>query len=284
MTLTKRLTQAAGLVAGVIGVVGAVAPETGVGRTARRLAGRLARDVRYAASSAPGMLYRLAGRGPDPDVSDDVIADRIRSAIGPLEKRLDLPRVHVMVEDHVALLHGDVTDEDDAGAIQHAVMRVSGVNGVVSHLHLGLLPGDTRPSEGAGVTPPASDALRALLDVARDAGAGERPVAAVHAVLCGFMDRLPEGERGQVLAHLPVDVRALAGSERPAGARAPRLKTFAQFVAAVTAVGGIEPRHAEVITRAVLATLRGLVYEEQQDVAAVLPAELRELWETESAR
>ena len=119
MTLTKRLTQAAGLVAGVIGVIGAVAPETGVGRTARRLAGRLARDVRYAAASAPGIVYRLSGRGPDPDASDDVIADRVRSAVGPLEKRLDVPRVHVMVEDHIAILHGDVADDNDAGAIQH---------------------------------------------------------------------------------------------------------------------------------------------------------------------
>ena len=150
MTLTKRLVQTAGMAAGVIGVLGAVAPESSAGRAARRLALRLTRDVRYAASSTPGILYRLSGRHPDPDVSDDVLADRVRSAIGPLEKRLDLPRVHVMVEEHVAILHGDVPDDDDAGAIQHAVMRVSGVNGVVSHLHLGLISGDTRPSEGAG--------------------------------------------------------------------------------------------------------------------------------------
>ena len=284
MTLTKRLTQAAGLAAGVIGVIGAVAPETSAGRAVRRLAERLARDVRYAAVSAPGIVYRLSGRRPDPDASDDVIADRVRSAVGPIEKRLDLPRIHVTVEDHIVILHGDVSDDDDAGAIQHAVMRVSGVNGVVSHLHLGLIPGDTRPSEGAAVSPPPSDALRALLDAAREAGAGDLPGASVHAVLCGFMDRLPEGEGGQVLAHLPADVRALAGPVHPPGERAPRLKTFAQLVAAVTAVGGIEPQHADAITRAVLATLRGLVHEEAQDVAAVLPAELRELWETEPAR
>ena len=107
----------------------------------------------YAVASAPGILYRLAGRKPDPDVADDVLADRIRSSLGPLEKRLDVPRVHVMVEDHVALLHGDVPDVCDAAAIEHAVMRVSGVDGVESHLHAGLLVGDTRPSEGAAVPP-----------------------------------------------------------------------------------------------------------------------------------
>ena len=162
MTLTKRLTQVAGLAAGMIGMVGAMAPETGVGRLTRGLARRLSRDVRYAASAAPGIAYRLSGRRPDPDVSDDVLADRVRSAIGPVEKRLDLPRVHVMVEDHVAILHGDVPDDDDAGELQRAVMHVSGIDGVVSHLHLGLIAGDTRPSEGAAVTPPPSDAMREL--------------------------------------------------------------------------------------------------------------------------
>jgi uncharacterized protein (DUF2267 family) len=52
-----------------------------------------------------------------------------------------------------------------------------------------------------------------------------------------------------------------------------------QLVAAVTTEGGIEGRHAEQITRAVVVTLRDLVPEEAADVAAVLPAELREFWE-----
>src|SRR5512142_2260250 len=98
MMLTKRLVQTAGLAAGAIGMVAVAVPDSGAGRAARHLADRLARDVRYAAGSAPGMLYRLAGRRPDPNVSDDVLADRIRSNLGPLERRLDLPRVHVMVE------------------------------------------------------------------------------------------------------------------------------------------------------------------------------------------
>jgi uncharacterized protein (DUF2267 family) len=163
-------------------------------------------------------------------------------------------------------------------------MRMSGVAGVESHLHPGLAPGDTRPSQGAAVPPAASDSLRALLDAARDAGAGPNPRAAVHAVLCGFADRIPEGEREQLFAHLPADVRALAGPVRRHGDRAPRLKTLPQLVAAVTAEGGIEAPHAAEITRAVVTTLRGLVPEEAQDVAAVLPSELRELWETQPAR
>jgi len=86
-----------------------------------------------------------------------------------------------------------------------------------------------------------------------------------------------------VLAHLPADVRALAGPARRSSERPPRLKTLTQLVAAVIAEGGVDPAHGEEITRAVVATLRGLVREEALDVAAVLPAGLRELWEIEPA-
>ena len=283
MGITKRLMQAAGLTAGVIGVVAASAPDTAIGRAARRLADRLGRDVRYASATAPGVLYRLRGRTPDPDVSDDVLADRIRSSIGPLEKRLDMPRVHVTVDDHVAVLHGDVPCESSAFRIEHAVMRVSGVYGVESHLHPGLLSGDTRPSQGAAVPRPPSEARRRLLDAAAEAGAGSDPEAAVHAVLCGFADRIPESERIQMLAQLPNDVRALAGPVRRHGVPPVRLKTVPQLVAAVIAQGGIEPARAEDVTRAVLTVLRDLVSVEARDVSAVLPHELRELWEHEPA-
>ena len=162
-------------------------------------------------------------------------------------------------------------------------MRVSGVIGVESHLHAGLISGDTRPSQGTAARQPPSEAMRTLLDAARDAGAGSDPRAAVHAVLCGFTDRIPEDERAHVVAHLPADVRALTGPVRRRGERPARLKTLPQLVAAVVAEGGIDPRHAEDVTRAVVASLRGLVREEARDVAAVLPGELRELWESEPA-
>ena len=83
MSATKRLVHTAGIVAGVAGVIGAGVPSTPVGRTARRLARRFACDVRYVAASTPGLVYRLSGRVPDPDVSDDILADRC-----PLEHRI----------------------------------------------------------------------------------------------------------------------------------------------------------------------------------------------------
>ena len=272
MATTKRLMQGAGLVAGVIGATAASAPDSPIGRGARRLADRIGRDVRYVAASAPGVVYRLAGRRPDPNVGDDVLVDRVRSILGPLEKRLDVPRVHVMVDDHVVILHGDVPGQRDACAIEHAAMRVSGVSGVESHLHMGLASGDTRPSQGAAVPRPPSEALRTLLDAARAAGAGPNPRREVHAVLCGFADRIPEDERAQVFAHLPADVRALAGPVRRHGQRSPRLRTVPQLVAAVTAEGGIEPRQAEEITRAVIATLAGSCAKRPSTSAPFFPA------------
>lgn len=283
MRNTKRVVQTVSLAAGVIGGVAAYAPDSTAGRAARHLADRLSRDVRYAASRAPGIIYRLSGRRPDPNVGDDVLAARIRSGLGPLEKRLDVPRVHVMVEDHIAILHGEVADQHDASSIEHATMQMSGVEGVESHLHAGFSPGSTRPSQGAAAPQAQSEALRTMLDAAGNAGANDDAWNAVHAVLCAFMDRMPEGERAHLLTHLPADVRALAGPVRRHGARSPRLRTLPQLVTEVSAEG-VSPQHAEAITRAVVAALRGLVPEEQRDVSAVLPAELRSFWEIHSAR
>ncbi len=277
MTATKRVLQAAGLAAGVVGAIAASAPDTPVGRAARRLNRRLARDVRYAVASAPGLIYRLAGRQPDPNVSDDILADRIRSTIGPLEKRLDVPRVHVIVEDRVAILHGDIPADADARAIEHAIFNVNGIRGVESHLHPGLISGDTRPSQSADRRP-ASDALKRLLGSARDAGA-RYPYAAVHAVLCTFSDRIPDRERDHVFAHLPQDVQALAGPANRHGERPRRVKTLVELVAAASAEGGMDATTAPDITRAVVGTLHDLVPEESGDVSAVLPSELRDLWE-----
>jgi uncharacterized protein (DUF2267 family) len=282
MKTTRRLVQVAGIGAGVIGTIAVTAPESAVGQAARRCARRLTRDLNYVVASAPGIAYRLAGRRPDPDADDAIVADRVRSALGPLEKRLDLPRLHVMVDDHYVILHGEVASEDDAYAVERAVMRVSGVDGYESHLHVGLLPGDTRPSAGRAAPQPPSAALTSLTDAAERAGARD-PRAAVHAVLCGFFDRIPIEERLQVSAHLPADVRALAGPARRGGATPPKLRTVTQLVSAVTAEGGIDPERTEAIMRATIAALRDLVPEEAADIAAVLPAELRDLWKTSAS-
>jgi uncharacterized protein (DUF2267 family) len=227
-----------------------------------------------------GLVYRLRHRQPDPDVRDSVLADRIRSSLGPLEARFDLPHIHVMAEDHIALLHGDVASVEQADEIEEAVAAVSGVAGVESYLHVGLLPSDTRPSEGRRVHAP-SDALRELLAAAIDAGTGPRHAPrAVRAVLSTFLQRLPAGERQQVAAHLPADVRRLAAEPRRLGRPSTRTRTVAELTRHVIAANGMTLDEAEPVIAAVLGTLRKLIPEEAADVASVLPAELRELWQT----
>ncbi len=114
----------------------------------RNAAGAAGRRVRYLAGLGRGVEYRLRGGHPDEDVPDDVLADRVRSVLGPLEKRLDVPHVHLHVEDHCVTLHGAVDTEDAAAELVQATAAVSGVTDVDSKLHVGLGPGDTRPSEG----------------------------------------------------------------------------------------------------------------------------------------
>jgi uncharacterized protein (DUF2267 family) len=227
-----------------------------------------------------GVWYRLLGRRPDPNVDGATLADRIRSELGPLEKRLDLPHVHVMVEDHIALLHGEVGWPHEAAAIERAVGEVSGVRGVESYLHVGLLRSDVRPSEGRRVPRPPSDAKSRLMAAARSAGAGEaHATEAVRATLAVLAERIPPGEREQLLGHLPEDVRDLASQPRRAGSAAARYRTVRDLVSAVVSEqGDAVDERAEAIVAAVLHEVRRLVPEEADDVAAVLPPELRELW------
>jgi uncharacterized protein (DUF2267 family) len=228
-----------------------------------------------------GLSYRLRGRHPDPDVSDDVLADRIRSSIGRLEARLDIPHVHVFVRDATAVLHGVVGGEADVVGIERAVAEVSGVVGVESYMHVGLLAGDTRPSEGAR-HPAVSEARTRLVGAAVDAGVDESHAsAAVRAVLSVFGERLPVGEREHLEAHLPADVRQLLSPPRRHGKAAGRLRTVPELVAEVSTMAheDIPPEQRGPVVEAILHTLRRLVPEEALDVAAVLPHDLRELWD-----
>jgi uncharacterized protein (DUF2267 family) len=272
--------------AGVVAVVAAVAlaavvlgRKSAAGRSVRRGVDQLARRARYTAGRLEGVTYRLSGRAPDPAVADDVLADRIRSTLGPLEQRLDVPRVHVMVEDHVALLHGEVPGVTDRAPIEQAVLAVPGVRGLESYLHVGLTPGSTRPSTGrAEAAAMPSAARRELVDAATRAGAPEdRSAAAVRAVLGAFSGRIPQNEREQLLAHLPADVRELATVPNVAGDALRRMRTVDELVRTVTDPG-LTPDQARAVAEAVVTHLRRLVPEEAADVEAVLPAELKRLW------
>ena len=280
--MRKLVSRATAVVLAVVGVRALVGPGTHGRALLRRSGDRIAREVRHQTGRWQGISYRARGRRPDPNVTGGVLADRIRSSLGPLEARLDLPHIHVMAEDHVALLHGDVATAEQADQIEQAVAAVSGVSGVESYLHVGLLPSDTRPSDGGRHRRP-SEALRRLVGAAVRAGLDEQhaPVA-VRAVLSTFVERLPEGERGQVTAHLPADVRRLTAAPRRVGAPSPQPRTVADLVAQVLAIDGVPAETAEPVIAAVVGTLRELVPEEVADITAVLPHELKRFWQEAS--
>ncbi len=247
----------------------------------RAVAIRFQRRLRRVRSDLRGAVARLRYERtyghPDLAVEPDVLADRVRSSLGPLEQRLDLPRVHVMAEGKTVLLHGDVATASDAEAIVRHVAGVPGVAAVEPHLHVGLLPSDTRPSVGRAVHP-ASPARRRLEAAAMSGGcdAGDADDA-VSAVLTIVVRRLPSPEAKHVLGHLPSDVRALVRRRTWLAGRPAR--TVDRLVWQVTVQSDhLAPARAESVTRAVLATLRALVPEEGRGVIAVLPEGLRPLW------
>lgn len=266
--------------AAVVALRSAVGGGTAGRRRLRRAGDRAARAVRYRAGRWQGVSYRLKGRRPDPDVSDLVLADRIRSTLGPLERRLDLPHVHVMVEDHTVLLHGEVDSHRHLDQIEKAVAQVAGVVGVESYLHVGLGRGDTRPSQGRQIPVPSA-ARRQLLAAAEAAGVGaSRASLAVRAVLGSLAERIPRDELEQVRAHLPADVQSLLQPPRRSGEPFRRMRSVPEFVAAVVSADGVAPASASALIAAVLVAFKALVPEEVSDIGAVLPAELRHLWET----
>jgi uncharacterized protein (DUF2267 family) len=262
---------------GLGGLVLARRHQHGLGVRWRRLRG----TVRHEAGRWPGVVYRWAGRHPSDDIDDLTLADRVRSTIGPLEKSLDLPHVHVMVEKGVVLLHGEVATEDERQAIEYEVSGIAGVQAVESYLHLGLLPGDTRPSAGRQSSPPLSAARIALLDAARGAGVDEAHAAeAVRATLSVFVQRLPTAEREHLLGHLPQDVRELAAPARRLGQSVARLHTMHELVLAVVGQDKyLSTRQADEVVQAVITELRAQVPDDASRVEAVLPKELRILWD-----
>ena len=274
--LIKRTATAAAVIVGYRTFFG---PDTKGRKALNRGGDRLSREFRFRRGRLDGLRYRLQGRRPDPVVPGDVLADRIRSSLGHLEAKLDLPHIHVMVEDRIALLHGDVASLEDAERIEQAVAAVSGVWGVESYLHLGLIPGDTRPSKGRESQAP-SEARSRLLSAVTDMGIDDRVASSVvRAVLSAFAERLPGGERAHVVAHLPDDVRELVSTPRRLGGHAKRVRKVSELVATVISGAYVPAERAAEAVEAVLRVLRDLVPEESEDVSAVLPEELRRLWQ-----
>jgi len=220
-----------------------------------------------------GARYRLAGRGPDPLAGDDILAERVRATLGPVQKRLDVPRVHVMVTSHVVTLHGEVGTIAEALSLTGAAGAVPGVMAVRCRLHVGLLPGQGRPSQGRLRRRAPSDPLLALLDAAARAGVGvEQAPTAVRAVVEALVACLPAGERRRLYAGMPGDLRRLVPRHRCRWTNQP-----ADLVASVAEVSGLgDLIRAERVTVAVLGALGDVLRpDDAARIGIALPPALR---------
>lgn len=246
-----------------------------VDRARRRAAARL-KDLSH---RFEGLAYRVADRQPDPHVGDGVLTQRVRSQLGPVERRLDVPRLHVTVHDHIVELRGVVGTERQAETLIEAVRDVAGVHGVLSFLHIGYGPGDTRPSEGRMHRAP-SGAWRDLVGSVRELDEDDTTAEAVAtAVLVHLLDTLPAGEGDHLRSHLPADVRDHIDGFVHIGQPAPA-RSAQEFITAVVDSAHVRRDTAEMATRQVFATLQQLVPEETADITATLPGDLKDLWRT----
>lgn len=214
-----------------------------------------------------------------PTWSDDgILADRVRSRIGPIVKRMDQPRMHVMAAGGVVSLHGEVSDDIARIAIEHAAGDVLGVRRVDSHLHVGLARGDSRPSNGRRHQD--SPLLHQLMSIARDCGllTVEEQRHVLRGALGILAVRLPERVRRRFLQHLPSDVRRLATPTpwlKDAAAATATQHDFVELVAIAT----MADRHAvQRLIRRVVVVLRAHAPEDAHSIAEALPPQLREWW------
>lgn len=235
---------------------------------------RASRRLRRVDGTGVGVRYLRKSRHPSSETDDLTVADRVRSTLGSVTGRLDLPHVNVQVADGVVLLHGVVGRNSDAVAIERSALRVLGVRGVESYLHIGLTGSDTRPSVGHNAP---SRVLQRLTGAARRVGIPEQDAPrAVRSVLATFGERIPDGERAHVEAHLPLDVRAQLQAPRRGGSHS--VRSVEAFADRVSVASGLSSADSLAACVAVLRELRRAVPDEVADVAAVLPAELRVLW------
>jgi uncharacterized protein (DUF2267 family) len=234
---------------------------------------QLSRWLRDTHGLLQGVDYRVRGRGPGTGVSDRVLADRLRTRLGPVTRQLDLPHMTVEVADGVAVLHGDVADGAQADVVVSEARQVPGIVDVDAHVHICLSPSDTRPSTSQRHASPSHQLTR-LEQAARATGVEVGQAAVVLQVL---LQRLPAGERAHVVNHLRADVRQLVD-----GVRVPddvlHVRDVDKLVEIAGRIAGLSNRRARGTLEAVMIVLAELVPEEGADILAVLPGELRELW------
>ena len=133
MIIMRKLLVTAAAVCAAVGAKIGIDKLRRSGRAESTIAD-LRRRGRHLAGQTKGVAYHALRRHPDANVDDATLADRVRSSIGPLEKRLHVPRVHVTVENGTVILHGEVPSNEAEAEIVKAIDGIAGVRDVRSHL------------------------------------------------------------------------------------------------------------------------------------------------------
>jgi hypothetical protein len=211
------------------------------------------------------------------------LADTVHSLLGPIIKSMDLPRIHIMAEGSRILLHGDVATEVDASLIEGIVKSFDGVESVESHLHIGLLPGDTRPStalQGSSNSSADSNMMKALNEAAAAIGLTDGPAeSAIKGTLSAILEQVPPNERQHVLAHFPGDVALLMKPRFHFGDEDVHWKTELELDVSASLRGGFDLPSAEVLVPLMIGVIRRFVPEEDHDIIATLHTALKDLWQ-----
>jgi uncharacterized protein (DUF2267 family) len=269
----RRALLAAGSILAGIAVVG-VHPR--VRRTLRRSGQRVRRRISYLRGRVRGLRYRMLARGPTPDVDDDVLEQRVRSTLGSLRRRYDLPPIEVSaVMDGSVVLDGYAPDLEQVRELEASLSEIPGVEMVISRIQVD--DAVLRPSQRRD--PAASPLRRELLAAVRqlDVGDEEQVERLVAATLVALFSLLPDDPARHLRSHVPADVQMLIAPPIPiASDRKPR--TTYELVDEVSQLCGRSAGTSRQAIAAVFATLREMVPEEMDDVQAVLPAAIKPLW------
>jgi uncharacterized protein (DUF2267 family) len=183
----------------------------------------------------------------------------------------------VAIEGGAATLRGWVATQRDAHRIARAARRVAGVQRVTSQLSA-----HPRTSENASTAqgvPEDSPLWRRLHEALLVAGIEpNRTTRFLRVTLGELAIELPQHPLQHLESHFPADVRELVST--PIRRKREKSRTAEQLVHRVAADADVPGPAAHAGLLAVMATLQEAVPEEAKDVAAVLPQDIRVMWES----
>ena len=105
----------------------------------RKEEGRLIKKTNYEKGRMTGVVHNLGRRLHiigERESLDDVVNQRVKTALGEDPKAPDIPRLNIDTYEGVVTLRGVVDTENQSKQITDIVEKVSGVNDVVNKIHV----------------------------------------------------------------------------------------------------------------------------------------------------